>query len=303
MFADYLSGNVYLAHPAMAGDRVSGVKISSVLRQQWIEQNDAPNLQSFTIEYNASAKSKLALHVFSDKNGYHHRNGFYATYAHHISFQDVVWNTKRTFPSKSDKLKALYFGLSVGNLQNAFNGTDYDFTSDDPTLSLAQGTNSYLNADASIAFTTTHWQFNLTVKNLLSSTIQLYNDPNRATRFRRYLLGIKYMHYTPSDWALSPSVLYQTFELSKEQIVDFNFKLYRYFRRGRIWGGISHRRDFVGAGSSIENINLKSPLKWTTPILGIDYLNLQFSYNYITLSGNTVFSNNGIHQLALGFQF
>ena len=51
LYTEYLSGNPYIAHPSMAGDRLAGFRIKTSLRKQWIEQADAPNQQMMTLEY------------------------------------------------------------------------------------------------------------------------------------------------------------------------------------------------------------------------------------------------------------
>lgn len=307
LYTEYLSGNPYIAHPSMAGDRLAGFRIKTSLRKQWLGQADAPNQQMMTLEYSASGASKLALMLFSDQNGYHNLTGFYATYAHHISFQDVTWNTKRTFPTKNDQLKELYFGISIGTLQNNLDTTHFDFSSQDPVLDQAMQASSYLNADVGVSFITSKFSVNLTLKNLLSSPLAINENTvssnGDSAYYRRLLVGLGYTFYNTGNWALEPSLLYQTFELSKEQVFDYNLKLYRYVRQGRIWLGISYRSDLVGAGSSTQNINQKTTLKWMTPLIGLDYKNLLFSYNYANTRGSIRFSTTGIHQVSLGFTF
>ena len=307
LYTEYLSGNPYIAHPSMAGDRLAGFRIKTSLRKQWLEQIDAPNQQTMSLEYSASAHSKLALILFSDQNGYHKSTGFYATYAHHISFQDVTWNTKRTFPTKNDQLKELYFGISIGSIQNNINTSSFNFSSQDPVLGQAMEANSYLNADVGMSFITTKFRVSITLKNLMSSPLilndELAGPEARPEYFRRLLVGLGYTFYNTSNWAFEPSVLYQTFELSGEQVFDYNLKLYRYLRQGRAWLGISYRNDFIGAGSTTENINERTTLKWITPLIGLDYKNILFAYNYANTRGNVRFSNSGIHQVTLGFSF
>lgn len=307
LYTEYLTGNPYIAHPSMAGDRLAGFRFKTSLRKQWLEQADAPSQQMMTLEFSASGTSKLAVTLFSDQNGYHRLTGFYATYAHHISFQDVSWNTKRTFPTKNDQLKELYFGISIGTLQNNLRTGDFDLSSQDPVLDQAMQASSYLNADAGVSFITSKLSVSLTLKNLLSSPLVLNENtisPNGdSAYFRRLLVGLGYTFYNTSNWALEPSILYQTFELSKEQVFDYNLKLYRYVRQGRIWLGVSYRNDLVGAGSSSQNINQKTTLQWVTPLVGMDYKNVLFAYNYANTRGDTRFSTTGIHQVSLGFSF
>lgn len=307
LYAEYLSGNLYAAHPSMAGDRLSGFRFKSSYRKQWLDQPEAPNIRLFTGEYSLSGRSKIAVQLFTDQNGYHLQQGLYLTYAHHISFQDVVWNTKRTFPTRNDKLKELYFGLSVGNLQNQFMPDAFDSNNNDPLIEVAQQKSSFFNVDAGFSFLTTKMFVHLTIKNLLESPYQLGSSvsPQEVSNlgFRRLLLSVGYVHYAKTNWAIEPSVLYQTFELSKEQIVDFNFKFYRYFRNARLWTGISYRKDFHGLRTEAENIGDKKALEWLSPLLGMNYKKMMLSYNYATMTGQPTFSSTGIHQLTFGFSF
>jgi hypothetical protein len=45
IYADYLSDNLYLVHPAMAGASNAN-KIRLTARKQWFDVNTAPNLQT-----------------------------------------------------------------------------------------------------------------------------------------------------------------------------------------------------------------------------------------------------------------
>lgn len=305
LYAEYLTGNPYSAHPSMAGDMLVGTRIKTAFRKQWIEESMSPSLQLFTAEYGVNGRSKLALQVYADNNGYHQQQGVYFTYAHHISFQDVVWNTKRSFPTKNAKLKELYFGISLGTLQNNLDATTFDFSSNDPVLVTALQNTSNFNADVGVSFLTTHFFTHLTVKNLISSPLRV--DINSvtaqgfATDFKRVLFSVGFVHYAKVNWSFEPSLLYQTYALTKEQLVDFNFKVYRLFATGRVWGGISFRRDFNS--SPPDSVLRGQNLQWVTPLLGIDLQQFTFAYNYSSAAAAEQFSTTGFHQLSLGFSF
>lgn len=305
LYAEYLTGNPYSAHPSMAGNMLVGIRVKTALRKQWIEEPDTPGLQLFTAEYGYNGRSKFALQVYSDNNGYHRQQGVYFTYAHHISFQDVVWNTKRAFPTKNDKMKELYFGLSIGTLQNNLDASTFDFSSNDPVLISAQQNASNFNADVGISFLTTHFFTHLTLKNLVSSPLRVdinsITDQGYATDFKRVLFSLGYVHYAKVNWSFEPSLLYQTYALTNEQIVDFNFKVYRLLSSGRVWGGISFRRDFNNAPP--ESVLRGQNLQWITPLLGIDLQQFTFAYNYSSAAAAEQFSTTGFHQISLGFTF
>ena len=70
IYADYLSDNVYLLHPAAAGVGDCG-KVRLTARQQWIGVKDAPSLQtaSFHAKFNENSNAGYGLILFNDKNG------------------------------------------------------------------------------------------------------------------------------------------------------------------------------------------------------------------------------------------
>lgn len=307
LYSEYLNGNPYVAHPSMAGNRLSGFRFKSSYRKQWLDQPETPNIRLFTGEYSLSGRSKIAVQLFTDQNGYHLKQGLYFTYAHHISFQDVIWNTKRTFPTRNDKLKELYFGLSVGNLQNHFKSNAFETNNNDPLIVFAKQRLSFFNIDTGFSFLTAKMFVHFTIKNLLESPYQLNSSVSSQEianfGFRRLLFSFGYVFYAKNNWAVEPSILYQTFELSKEQIVDFNFKYYYYFRNARLWAGISYRKDFHGLRTETENISNKNTLEWLSPLLGMNYKKIMLSYNYAKMTGQPRFSTAGIHQLCFGFSF
>lgn len=307
LYSEYINGNPYVAHPSMAGNRLSGFRLISSLRGQWLNQSNAPKLLLFTGEYSFSSRSKVGLQMFTDQNGYHVRTGTYITYAHHISFQDAVWNTKRAFPTRNDKLKELYFGLSVGNLQNRFNTAFYDFNSNDPLVGTAGQNISFFNVDAGFSFITTQWFIHLTIKNLLKSPFQTASSSSpqeaNAIAFRRLLVGVGYNYYAKSDWSIQPSVLFQTAEITNEKIIDINLKLYRYIRTSRVWAGVSYRKDFNGLRTDTEDIGEKISMEWFTPLLGLNYKQFSFFYNYAQMTHQPRFASTGIHQMGFGISF
>ena len=85
VYSDYLSDNYYLIHPSMAGAS-SCTKIRLTARKQWFGQEDAPQLQTLSINGRLDEKSGVGMILFSDKNGYHSQKGVKFTYAHHLMF-------------------------------------------------------------------------------------------------------------------------------------------------------------------------------------------------------------------------
>ncbi|MBT8255718.1 MAG: type IX secretion system membrane protein PorP/SprF, partial [Bacteroidia bacterium] len=113
-YSDYFSDNMYLLHPAMAG-AANYNKLRLSARQQWFDQDEAPNLQTLSFNARVGERSGLGAIIFNDKNGYHSQVGGYITYAHHIRF------------SRSNvDLNQVSFGLSAGLIQSRLDETRFD---------------------------------------------------------------------------------------------------------------------------------------------------------------------------------
>ena len=102
IYSDYLTDNFYLLFPSMAGAS-SCTKVRFTGRKQWMDQSEAPNLQTLSVNGRiGDSRSALGTIAFNDQNGYHSQTGAYLTYAHHIMF------------SRSElDLDMLSFGLSL----------------------------------------------------------------------------------------------------------------------------------------------------------------------------------------------
>ena len=71
----------------------------------------------------------------------------------------------------------------------------------------------------------------LTIKNLLFSPHNMYGNfeydyPRDKTSFKRLVASLGYVFYTDTPWSFEPSVLFQVSELTTEQAIDTNFKVY-----------------------------------------------------------------------------
>ncbi len=114
IYSDYLTDNYYLIHPSMAG-AANCSKIRLTARQQWFGQDDAPNLQTLSINGRVGdSQSGIGGIVYNDKNGYHSQTGGYLTYAHHLMFS-----------RNPIDLNMLSFGLSAGVIQYKLDETSF----------------------------------------------------------------------------------------------------------------------------------------------------------------------------------
>ena len=166
VYSDYLSDNYFLLHPSMAG-AASCAKVRLTARQQWFGQDNAPALQTLSLNGRLSDRSGAGIIVFNDVNGYHSQKGMKLTYAHHIMFsRDEI------------DLNQLSFGVSAGFTQSLLDETD--FYLNNPNIDIAVlGTiiqkASYFNVDIGASYNYLDFYAHLTVKNALGSERKLYS--------------------------------------------------------------------------------------------------------------------------------
>mgnify|MGYP006101730319 FL=1 len=304
IYTDYLTENYYLIHPSMAGVNMVGGKVRLTSRKQWFDQKEAPNLQTLTVDYRLSERSGIGTTIFKDQNGYSAQTGLYLTYAHHINFNGSRTPSKRSYPSKDDNVKQLSFGISVGGIQNSLDQTTFDLYDFDPLIAGLKQSTGFSNMDVGMSYLTNKYYAHITVKNLLFAPHNLYGEfANHQTSLRRLVSSFGYIFYTDQPWSFEPSVLFQLADLTDEKALDVNFKTYYKLRQGRLWAGLSYRNSFEGAQYLDGELLKKQRLQLITPLLGIDYKDFIFSYNYSYQQGNIKFGSGGFHQITIGFNF
>ena len=289
VYSDYLSDNYYLLHPSMAG-AANCTKLRLTARQQWFGQEDAPALQTVSINGSLGERSGGGIIVFNDKNGYHSQTGMKLTYAHHLMFsRDNV------------DLNQLSFGMSAGFVQS--NLDESTFYTNDPTFDpLIFGSiqrASYFNVDIGTSYNFLDFYVHATVKNALASDRKLYSD-REPVNLRRFILNSGYTFGDAETILWEPSFMFQLVTQTQEKTVDLNIKAYKELDFGRLWGGLSYRRSLDGAqfldGAAIAD----QKLQYITPIVGVNFKNYMFSYTYSQLIGKVNFDTGGFHQLTFG---
>jgi len=289
VYTDYLSDNLYLLHPSMAG-AANCAKIRLTARQQWFDQNDAPQLQTLSFNTAVGTNSGVGIVAFNDKNGYHSQTGAKLTYAHHIRF------------SRSDyDLNQLSFGMSAGLVQSRLDETEFEPDFDPIIDGGMKQKDSYFNVDVGASYNYLDFFAHFTVKNAIASKRDLYTDIE-SDNLRKYLFSVGYVFGFNDALQWEPSILFQAVDETKEKTIDVNLKLYKEMDFGRLWGGLSYRRSLDGAqyqrtpGGAIE----EQHLQYITPIIGINYKSFMFAYTYSYLTGDVKFDNTGFHQITLG---
>ena len=290
-YSDYLTDNLYLLHPAMAGAS-NASKVRLTARQQWFDVEDAPSLQTMSINGRVGEKVGLGAILFNDSNGNFSQTGIYATFAYHLLL------------SRNEvDLNQISFGASVGIIQGRLD--ESDFRMFDPIVAGIEQSDTYLNVDLGMSYYFLDFFSHLTVKNVLPVDRDIFTQDLESNNQRRYLLSAGYV-ISPfgSDWSYEPSLMFQVTDETQERSIDLNAKVYKKMDFGRIFGGLSYRRSFEGAeftedGSQVSN----QKLQLVTPFLGLDYKAFLFAYTYSYQANSVVLSNSGFHQLTLGFKF
>jgi len=283
VYSDYLSDNVFLVHPSAAGFRDCG-NVRLTARNQWSGIKDAPSLQTLNIHTKFGEKAGLGLVIFNDKNGYHSQQGVQATYAYHLDLGRI------------EDYKQLSFGLSMIMVSNKLDESSFEIP--DPVISQIVQSESYFNADFSMAYHNVDFFGYLTVKNLMLNARNLYNSDYESLNLRRYLLSFGYYfdyYKNKRTIEFEPSVMIQYIERTNEKFVDFNMKVYKELPKAKLWAAFSYRRGF--------DTSATNQLNYLTPIVGVNFEKYMFSYTYTKQTGEILFDDAGYHQITLGFNF
>ena len=280
IYSDYLSDNVYLVHPSAAGIGTCG-KLRVTSRTQWSGVEDAPALQTLSAHTRVGENAGVGLILFNDKNGYHSQQGIQATYAYHINL------------ARPEEVNQLSFGLSLMAVNNSVD--ESTFTIADPVISQIVRSESYYNADFSMAYHNKGFFSYFTAKNIMLTARNLYNENYESLNLRRYLVTLGYYFGQGKSLQLEPSVMMQSIERTGEKFVDLNLKVYKNVADAQLWAAFSYRKGMDNADT--EELN------YLTPIVGVNYKNYMVSYTYTKQSGDILFDDAGYHQITLGLNF
>ena len=276
IYQDYLSDNVYLVHPSAAGIGNSS-KLRMTARQQWAGIPDAPALQtlSFHTKFGEESNAGYGLVLFNDKNGFHSQKGIQGTYSYHLPLSDGKY------------FEQLSFGLAFTFVQNQSDQRSFGNTD---VAAIIQST-SYYNADFSMAYHRGGLFSYFTVKNLLLTAKNNLNV-QEPLDLRNYILSAGYYYGEENYIQLEPSIMLQLRESTGQRIADFNLKAYKTISQTQIWAALSYRKSFDS--NSVDNS------QYITPIIGLNYENLMFSYTYTKQMNDILLTNSGFHQISLG---
>ena len=292
IYSDYLTDNYYLLHPSMAGiSNCNKVRLTG--RQQWFGDENAPSLQTMSINGRiGETPSGVGAIFFNDKNGYHSQTGAYLTYAHHLMF------SRNTID-----LNMLSFGLSAGLIQYKLDETA--FLEFDPIIAGIEQSTSDFNIDFGFSYHFINFYAHVTIKNVLANEGVNINEQGVSyDNLRSYLFSAgNVFSKLGSDWSFEPSLMFAYKDATKESFIDVNFKSYRELDFGNVFAGISYRRSFDGAEFTTGSGVSSQKLQYFTPILGAEYNNFMFAYTYSYQANSIVFNNGGYHQVTWGYNF
>ncbi len=277
IYQDYLSDNVYLLHSSAAGIGNSS-KLRFTARQQWAGVPNAPALQtlSFHTKISEYSNAGYGFVLFNDKNGFHSQKGIQGSYAYHLPLSNgAVFNQ-------------LSFGLAFTVVQNQ--SDQRTFIGDRAIAAVVEST-SYYNADFSVAYHLGGFSSYFTVKNLLLTAKNNLNV-QEPLDLRNYIFSAGYYFGQDFFVQFEPSIMVQFREGTGERIADFNIKAYKNISKSQVWAALSYRRSFDA--NAIENA------QFISPIIGVNYENLMFSYTYTNQMNETVLSTSGFHQVSVG---
>lgn len=293
IYTDYLTDNYYLIHPSMAGI-ANCSKVRLTARQQWFGHDDAPKLITLSMNGRVDGTpSAFGGILYSDKNGYHSQTGGYATYAHHLMF------------SRNEiDLNMLSFGLSAGFIQYKLDETTFLFDGPDPIIDGIVQSETNFNIDFGFSYHFLDYYAHATVKNILKNS-GVNNDIEITSNLRRYLFSIGGVFgKLNSEWSYEPSLMFQYKDGTGESSLDINGKVYKQMDFGSLWGGLSYRTSLDGAEFLTNTGAVSSQkLQQITPIVGVNYKDFMFAYNYTYQTNSLVFTSGGFHQFTLGFNF
>jgi len=279
LYSDYLSDNIFLVHPSVAGLSYEFAKLRMTHRQQWTSQEDAPSLQTLSYHQRLGLNAGLGGMLFNDKNGYHAQKGIQLTYAYHVNF------------GRDDARNQLSFGLAGTFVQNSVD--QRSFSRPDPVISRVVESDYYVNADFSMAYFNLDGYAFFTVKNLLLNTKSASEKRLETVNLRRYLINVGYFFGWEKRFQFEPSVMLQYVEQTQEKILDLNAKIYGLIGTDkRAYVALSYRR-------SLDD-NPIEELSQITPILGFEMGRYSFTYTYSQQLGDLSFDYGGFHQLTLG---
>jgi len=284
IYHDYLSDNLFLLHPSMAGAN-SCAKVRLTGRTQWFDIEDNPMLQTFSFNTHLgdNGRNGIGFIIFNDRNGYHSQKGIQLAFAHHINFGNGEYVNK------------LSFGIAGNFIQNQLDETSFNPDRFDPVISGTVQSSSYFNIDFGFSYHIQGFFLNASLKNALLTDRDLYTGVEEDN-LRKYVGSAGY-YFGNEKFHIEPSAMIQYQEYNEQLVTDTNLKFYFDLSEyNMMYIGASYRKDW---SEEIYNNNYQS----ITPIIGVQFDKFTFAYTYTYDMSDLPISNSGFHQITLGYNF
>lgn len=294
IYSDYLTDNYYLVHPSMAGASNFN-KVRLTARQQWFDVDNAPSLQTLSINGRVNDQVGLGGVIYNDSNGRFSQQGAMVSFAYHLMFSRSTVD-----------INQLSFGLSTGVFQDRLDQTGLNsITNPDPAIDGSQQSETFFNVDLGLSYFFLDFFAHVTVKNILPQERQVFTELFQMSNQRQYLASIGYtISPVNSRWIFEPSVFFQHRAALNQANFDINAKAYYQLQTGQLWGGLSYRNNLDGIDFTTSNSNVNSGnLQYISPFLGFNYERFMLAYTYSYQAQAEVISTGGFHQITLGYDF
>ena len=229
IYADYLTDNYFLVHPAMAGAQLEGVQARMTHRSQWQGVANAPSLQTINAHGRIGLKSGLGTVFYTDRNGFQNQVGASVTYAHHINL--IVGNRD---------IHQLSFGLSAGVLNNTHDQTQFDIKLGDPLVEGSQVKSNGLHMDLGLTYIRYQFYTHFTVRNLIFKG-QNISDDISLDKAKKIIVNTGHFFELSENAALEPSVMIQLVDYADLPSFDMNMKSHHTLNNLNFSFGASYR--------------------------------------------------------------
>ena len=289
IYADYLTDNYFLVHPAMAGAQLEGVQARMTHRSQWQGVANAPSLQTINAHGRIGLKSGLGTVFYTDRNGFQNQVGASVTYAHHINL--IVGNRD---------IHQLSFGLSAGVLNNTHDQTQFDIKLGDPLVEGSQVKSNGLHMDLGLTYIRYQFYTHFTVRNLIFKG-QNISDDISLDKAKKIIVNTGHFFELSENAALEPSVMIQLVDYADLPSFDMNMKSHHTLNNLNFSFGASYRFGTQPNTNLFSGENLNQDHKQLTLLTGLQFRGVSFFYTYTHSFEDIQIAPFNSHQFTLGF--
>ena len=289
IYADYLTDNYFLVHPAMAGAQLEGVQTRMTHRSQWQGVSNAPSLQTINAHGRIGLKSGLGTVFYNDRNGFQNQVGASVTYAHHINL--ILGNRD---------IHQLSFGLSAGVMNNTHDQTQFASDLGDPLLEGNQVKSNGLHMDLGLSYIRYQFYTHFTVRNLIFKG-QNISDNISLDKGKKWIANAGHFFELNDNTSLEPSAMIQFVEYADLPSYDMNIKSHHDLNNLNLSFGASYRFGTQPNANLLSRENLNQDHKQLTLLTGVQFKGVSFFYTYTYSFEDIQIAPFNSHQLTLGF--